>query len=710
MDFTSIFSKKKKWDWVLILSYDASPISFFENELLNKISITKNLTIVVDEQKFRLIISDANAKARFWGVFYNLEKIKVKNGGAFHPKLYLFLSEDEVVFQIGSPNLTDGAFKKNLEVLLTVRINISTLRDEDIDLFFQFYSFLKETFIDSNQLIESVSPSLINLISEILSSPLSLKLLEQKKEVDRKQFKRKYHLLSSLNKSLLTQIDDLCGNGLTEIHALSPFFDQDLAIFERVKALSPNVSVYVPRKGSTFPKDKFETNPMMKSGIQFYSVDKEDKRNRFIHAKYYRFAVAGQNLDFITSANFTKPGLISDSVPRNLEIGLLLPSLVNEFIDLEGIQTQKLLTFEGLFPDMKANPAPSEETVEILIESAFYVDHRIIIHFDKQLDIDQIVNDHLILILLDQVDSGKYKILKDKTTYFVEPDLEIEGSKTIEVRMVTLSGEFRGISIFVNRLKHNPNYLPVLGTSSYHKCLRIGGLAGIAKAFEFAKSSGRMDWLIYLLSHWNLERILRGIQNNQEEGEEEVDNIPKMPSAKSKHRHKLLRKNIFSLLSTIDMLENLKKFVDELETRSKSNEDMIFAYTQYCFPLFLQVSTYFRDLLSREEDKKRISPFIKYPEYTWLENYHKYEYYLNFIFRKINKILDLEAGRKNTDLIVVSKLLMDLQTEETISHYKRKKDFMKLIEAISEAAKNINYSQIEDSFLRLNDYYEPQAN
>ena len=49
MDLTGIFSKKDQWNRGLFLSFDLSPASFFESELLPKIIVEENLTVVVDE-------------------------------------------------------------------------------------------------------------------------------------------------------------------------------------------------------------------------------------------------------------------------------------------------------------------------------------------------------------------------------------------------------------------------------------------------------------------------------------------------------------------------------------------------------------------------------------------------------------------------------------------------------------------------------------
>ena len=58
MDISDIFTKEHAWDWGLILSYDLAPFYFFETELLNKIKIKKNLTIVIDESRYKKMMRD----------------------------------------------------------------------------------------------------------------------------------------------------------------------------------------------------------------------------------------------------------------------------------------------------------------------------------------------------------------------------------------------------------------------------------------------------------------------------------------------------------------------------------------------------------------------------------------------------------------------------------------------------------------------------
>ena len=94
MDLTSIFSKKEQWTRGLFLSFDISPASFFESELLPKLLIDDNLTVVIDHANWhRLLYQDEHPPVRA-GVHYNLECVHVKNGGRFHPKLYILEQED----------------------------------------------------------------------------------------------------------------------------------------------------------------------------------------------------------------------------------------------------------------------------------------------------------------------------------------------------------------------------------------------------------------------------------------------------------------------------------------------------------------------------------------------------------------------------------------------------------------------------------------
>jgi hypothetical protein len=216
---------------------------------------------------------------------------------------------------------------------------------------------------------------------------------------------------------------------------------------------------------------------------------------------------------------------------------------------------------------------------------------------------------------------------------------------------------------------------------------------GIEKAFEYAQNSGKKDWLIYLLSHWNLEKILRGInKENLDKGDNEnvidEDNFPSLPSGNNIHKGQTISNNIRSIMTQIDIYENLVDFINELESLSTDIDKKINNYINFCFPIFFELSKYFLEIIMREETKKKMNPYLSYPEYTWLNNYKKYERYMFLIFDKLNNIfqpLRYQYRKDKTyfDLIFMACKWFRLHTENVLIEYCKAhtevKDFMSFI-------------------------------
>ena len=686
MDFTSIFSKKKTWDWVLIFSYDLNPISFFETEILNKISIRKNMTIVLDDANYKKIITSQDFLPSYMGVYYNLERIKVKNGGKFHPKMYFFLSETEAAIFIGSVNLTDSGFKRNVETLISLNFNINNLNEDDIDFLIQFYDFLIKCFLEENALLETTSPTLKKLILEIVYSSFFANLNNQRADINTERGGQRYYLLYSIEKSLFSQIVEIINPKYDEICVLSPFFSEDSGLFQELLKYSQKTKIYIPKQHSTFPKHLFDKTVDLKNNILFYAVDKKDMRDRFIHAKYYRFKKNKNKWDFITSANFTNAGLLDNGFPRNFEIGILLPSITKDFLDGSDILKEEISSFDTIYAETYKSDQPLFDKQAINIESASYSGSKIIIQFNEEFLNNRSISDFKVQLTIDGVKEGIYKINSDHDGYYIEPSLEIEGNKLIQIQLINENGDAENIKICVNREKHDPNYLPSLGATKYYECVKTGGVNGIEKAFEYARNSGKKDWLIYLLSHWNLKRIMEGIIEGKRTGdiEDQDDYVPHLPEKREEYQKNIRKRNLDNLLPIFDMYSNLQSFLQQLEEKSANKNELMNNYLKLCLPLFKEVSEHFIFILEREEAKKINDPSMCYPKYTWLHNYNKYERYMVLVYYSLEKLLkDLRYLRYSKgineetyfDFLLEVKTWITMHTQQTIT--KIKKDYVR---------------------------------
>jgi len=543
--------------------------------------------------------------------------------------------------------------------------------------------FFRRCFINRNPIVEPVSSSLRSIIQDIIEAPLMKNVLEERKQQDYSAFKRTYFFLDSTGNSLFSTIREIIDSNIEKIQILSPYYDNNTDGFKLLGKAIKKAKIYIPRFGNTFPKDAFENDFSLNNKFGLFLVDKiENSKNRFIHAKYYRFKKNRKVWDFITSANFTGAGFYNDNHPRNLEIGMLFQNKGTSFLDLANLEIEKLKTLDSIFPEEK-KPTDKLKSERILhIETAFYDGNKIIIKFIEDFLNEFSIEDFKIELLIEKEIEGTYSILKNENSFFIKPSLEIEGNKLIQIKLISEKIEdFEDYKIYVNRIRHSPSYLPALGASSFNKCVRIGGSEGLKIAFELAKNSGRRDWLVYLLSHWNLEKILIGLNNEaisedpQTTESDDTDIIPSLPHSSKKTKKEFFRRNIDSTINHIDLLSNLELFVSGIEEKSRNDEEKISNFIEFCFPLFLHICHYFKEILGREELRKLLNPQLQYPEYTWLENYNKNKVFLAFIYEKLKELLrqisleKIKNKNKYYHFLALSFLWTKVHTEKTIKKF-----------------------------------------
>lgn len=687
-DFPDIFSKSKTWEHVLILSYDLGPISFFETELLNKLKVNQNTTVIIDYKNYRKMISDNDFFSNYLGVYYNLEPIKVKSGGRFHPKFYLFLSNDKAEIYIGSANLTQSGFKMNYECLFSLFFDLDEIDDEAVDFLFQVMTFLESLFINDNNLIEQPNDLIRTTVKEIVQSEFFTRVRELQSLIVG-DFERSYHFLHSIQQGFYGQIERIIGETPQKLQALSPFFDDNVDVFKKLALKCKNIDIYVPKTDSTFPKSAYSDNQKMFTNISVYTAEKKDTKQRLIHSKVYRFHTQANTYDFITSGNLTNAGFHSIDNTRNLEIGILFPG-EGDFLGQADLTIELVKNFEAIITSDRDNSDDQSDDLFFHIESAFYRQGKILITFDKKFIKNAKIQEYRISLLFDGIEEDRYLIKSDEDKFFIEPSMEVEGNQLIKIQLFSNDPQYKSIPITVSRETHDPNLLPTLGISAFTDCVKIGGVKGLEKAINYAKSSGREDWLLFLLSHWNLEKILQGTGENTEPDDDDTDTSPTPPKSRnSKPPKKRMRKNIDAVLSNIDMKKNISGFLEGLSKTDDKFENFIQKYIKYAIPFIVEIGLYFKKLLEREEKKKSLSPGITYPEYTWLYNYKVFNSYVPVICKNLTGcVLTKKFNSIPYDLqfkLIANVLLwIHLNTQKTLKELRLNKAFSEFEEKANQ--------------------------
>ncbi|MFZ2654190.1 MAG: hypothetical protein WAX69_04695 [Victivallales bacterium] len=693
VDIPDLFSRRDEWLQGLILSYDIAPLSFFENEVLCRLKIEQNLTLAINERNRRKLLYQDKQSPLYMGAYYNLEGVKVRNGGAFHPKFYLFVNDKKANLAMGSFNLTENSFKRNLETVVSLSFELDDLDQEETGLLKDIRTFLKGAFVDENDIIEGVSPVLREAVDNIIRGPF-FSTVEKMKEPR----KRQYHFLSSEKDPLIKQVSDVIGRNpeIRRIDAMSPYYDDDVFAIAGLKKLADEVRLFVPAKKSTFPVKKFLLKKI--SRISVYSGDiTENKIARHIHAKRYRFYQKNGDWDLVTSANLSMPGLFNDgssSSCRNLEIGLLMPADEGMFPGIDGYSLDnKLESIEtSEEPPVAGDSSPIEED-KVIIESACF-DGKDVVFSCKKSDMVKTMNLNTLLKIGD-FDYEQMKPVEEGGLYRIRPDVAVEGNWSL-ILMLT-AGTWKSYPYFVSRKMHTPNQIPSLGASAYQRCLQKGGIDGLELAFRLAEESEREDWLLYLLYSWDLAKILAGLSTAEASGEA-TDIVPNVIRRnRTDYSEKLFKGNMDLLLTDTERaLDKLKRFFNGLAGIQKSCAEN---FISFGLPIVLEISNKFLIVISKQEAINKEDPTLTHPKYTWFQNVEEYKRYLSRFIDAYIYTLGT-AGNSDLDLFILAVSIRGwyfrMHTAKTLRELDLGMKMSKNLISVSEDRIRANWQQFKD--------------
>ncbi len=705
VDIPELFSRRDEWLQGLILSYDIAPLSFFENEVLCRLKIEQNLTLAIDERNRRKLLYQDKQSPLYMGAYYNLEGVKVRNGGAFHPKFYLFVNDKKANLAMGSFNLTEDSHKRNVETVISLSFELDDLEQEETGLLKDIRDFLKDTFVDENDILEDVSPALREAVDNIITGPF-FSAVEKLREPK----KRRYRFLSSANDPLIEQVIDTFGRNpeIRRIDVMSPYYDDDASAITELKKNAGEIKLFVPAKKSTFPIKEFLRKKLSK--VSVYSGDViESKITRFIHAKRYRFYLKEENWDFITSANLTMPGLFNGGIEsscRNLEIGLLMTASDGKFPGIDGYSLDnELKSIQDRDEIPTAGDSNSVEDSKVIIESACF-DGKDVVFSCKKSDMVKSMNLKTLLKIGDY-NYEQVKPVEEDGLYKIRPDVEIEGNWSLILKLT--AEDWESYPYFVSRKTHTPNQIPSLGASAYQRCLQKGGIDGLELAFRLAEESEREDWLLYLLYSWDLAKILAGLSTAEASGEA-TDIIPNVIRRnRTDYSEKLFKGNMDLLLADTERaLDKLKRFFNGLAGIQKSCAEN---FISFGLPIVLEISNKFHIVISKQEADKKEDPTLTHPKYTWLQNVEEYRRYFSS-FTDIFTQIAGTADNKDLDMVIMAvgtqTWYFKMHSKETLEYYESKNIIPRNLIAVSADRLRASFQQFKNDPVcreRLNDLF-----
>ena len=311
----------------------------FESQVLKQIKgkgVT-NVCIFADAALLDESIGFATGNLRNISSSYSINGIEAK--GAFHPKLTLFVGENEAMLLQGSGNITSGGHGKNHELFSV----LYATEDDKTQL---------PLIIEAWQYIKSLTVTVKGLSSEKLDWIENHTTLFQ----ERKKEKHIFHQLSENFESallynektgILKQLKGLIPNNkVKRIKVVSPFYDENGALLLALSNHYGNcpIEAYLQENKGIHPHQMAS-----QKNINFYSWDSADraektfkKYNRKLHAKLFIFETEEWNYCLIGSANASLAAFGNDGTAgANAEFSILYKYKNRNFDEELGIVGKK---------------------------------------------------------------------------------------------------------------------------------------------------------------------------------------------------------------------------------------------------------------------------------------------------------------------------------------------------------------------------------
>lgn len=368
-------SDKRQVTGALFTTFTFDPV-FFEgfmyNTLFNK-GVSNNAVIIIDSVTYEKMFSEENKRiATGAGRFYSL--IPARTGSScFHPKIYLFSSENLLQLYIGSFNLTERGFMNNLELSGYFELNkLNKDTYKFVKLFKDIHSFFKS--IHESDIIHGVSESSLKKIEKTLSTMMWMEDIQINDE------EPPFNFISNIEFSIYDQILKMIDFKVKRIKILGPEFGNGIGVIETLSEKYPEaeIQLYLKQGETSIDKKSLEDFLPAHPLVKFFDI--QPTQNRRIHAKYYSFEGEKEKLIFYGSANPSVSGFLqSYNKGGNIEAGIVkkydIPSefelLKNEKI-IQSIQNISINDFISTFTEERKDEV-SHQT-EIVLHSAEFKD------------------------------------------------------------------------------------------------------------------------------------------------------------------------------------------------------------------------------------------------------------------------------------------------------------------------------------------------
>jgi hypothetical protein len=305
------------FEHAVICTFTFEP-QFFEGYCLdrfNSLAENNNVTVIVDRRTYDgLIQAPASKWPRLANVRYLLHPVGVR--GTFHPKLFLFATQEKGLLIVGSANFTKAGLTSNAELVGLYRYERGK-REQHLGLFRQAMRFLEA------------------IASQWPSADLSIKLDELLHDAewiapDAAGAPGPLRFVHNLDRPLWTQIHEGLPTPVDAVHILSRYFDTEPSALTRlIKDVKPKKIVLWTQNGLTTMTRAWFRHPAVVNHLASirHCMVLDDGHLQPLHAKAIALVRKESVRLAFGSANFTAAGLFSTAAQANVEVMVIADSL-----------------------------------------------------------------------------------------------------------------------------------------------------------------------------------------------------------------------------------------------------------------------------------------------------------------------------------------------------------------------------------------------
>lgn len=352
VDFTGLFEGAPA-DLALFSTFQFDP-DFFERRLLRCPALAKarRIAVFMDAGQWsRLLRQDA--PARLLNRHYLVVPVR-RSGGVFHPKLNLLVTEAGGLVQCGSNNLTRSGCTTNLELLNSIPVARDGGEQWAVRLAQEAYAFFARACDEAEEQIARIARQWLDeqgkMTPWVAAPPAS-------GSDDGPCLLHTYH------GRLWDRIEAAIGNKPSRVTVISPFYDTDAEMVQRVRRRWPKcrIELVAQQHYTTLPVASLK---QLRRDLDLFELTATDRR---VHAKFVAWESGGKTGGLVGSANFTTAAFDA----RNVEACLLLTDAADLVRGLfDGHFGTRAVNLTDFVPGTQSEPGPDDGATELRITSA----------------------------------------------------------------------------------------------------------------------------------------------------------------------------------------------------------------------------------------------------------------------------------------------------------------------------------------------------